>query len=57
MTLSVFSEQNSKIYNAPQHTMYVYTIHIYTNKGRDQFHLAASPLKPYKFGNILLYDV
>ena len=26
--------------------------HIYTIKGRDRFHLAATPLKPYKVGNI-----
>ena len=25
---------------------------IYTTKGRDRFHWAATPLKPYKFGNI-----
>ena len=32
---------------------------IYTTKGRDRFHWAATPLKPYKVGNIcyIVYDV
>ena len=29
----------------------------YTTKGRDRFHWASTPLKPYKVGYILLYDI
>ena len=30
----------------------VNALKIYTTKGRDRFHLAATPLKPHKVGNI-----
>ena len=31
---------------------YLSLLEIYTTKGRDRFHWAATPLKPYKVGNI-----
>ena len=31
---------------------YIYILSFYTTKGRDRFHWAATPLKPYKVGNI-----
>ena len=42
-------KQKTNVYLASK---FFLILHFYTTKGRDRFHWAATPLKPYKIGNI-----